>query len=68
MSKYAVVLVDMTRQDVRSIGSTFALALTIVSAVSLSARLYKEDIETQKVQAAIFQSSAIACNTIAKGK
>lgn len=61
MSKYSVVLVDMTRQDVRSIGSTLALALTIVSAVSLSARLYKEDIEAQKVLAASVQTSAIAC-------
>lgn len=53
----------MKLQDMRSIGSTLLLALTIVSSVSLSARLYKDNLETQKAEAAMLKSSAVACTT-----
>lgn len=50
----------MTLRKFASVGSPLLLALTIVSAVSLSARLYKEDLDSQKALAASVQTSAIA--------
>jgi hypothetical protein len=51
----------MTLRDLRSIGSTLLLTLAIVSAASISGRLYKENIEDQKVLAAGVMSGELAC-------
>jgi hypothetical protein len=51
----------MTLRDLRSIGSPILLALVIVSATSVSARLYKDAADADKAQAAMVMSSAVAC-------
>jgi hypothetical protein len=61
MFKIYVITPDMSFRDLRSIGSTLLLTLAIVSAASLSGRLYKENQDTKKVLAAGIMSSEVAC-------
>lgn len=51
----------MSRRDLASIGSTLLATLAIVGAASLSGRLYKENLDDQKVLAAGVMSGEFAC-------
>lgn len=51
----------MSRQDMRSIGIPFLLSLALVASASTSARLYKENKEIDRAQAAQVQSQEIVC-------
>ncbi len=52
MSYSHVYPIDMTFNDLRSIGSTLLLALTVVTVASVSGRLYQASREAKMVQAA----------------